>query len=409
MTQRTLYKTIEKLAQRAFANDQDLIKAVLDEIVHNEYINIIGGRIWQLESGQKAYRLIHEQGSIESIGQDFTLAIKDYPVFEEVAKNRTVLADETNKVLRKKGIQHYSATGIGHKIKIGRTEYFEYVMAFNAESTEDSLIYTMNIISQAVTSILQNRKSQEQTRILQSDLDQAWDLQRRLLPEHELEFGPYQLYGISVPERIVGGDFFNYFTFRSDSERIGVAIGDAASKGLSAAAQAFFVSGALMISVENETKISTMLRRINNLVKRIFPDDRFITVFYGEIFSGSGGLCLYANAGHSTPILYRAATNSISLLRSTGPVLGLLPDQNFGTNNINFSKGDILLLYTDGITEANNGQEEYTERRLTNDLLELTHHSAKEIAQIILERVQVFSANGEYSDDKTILVIKRVK
>lgn len=409
MTQRTLYKTIEKLARRDFATDEDLMKEVLDEIVRNEQINIIGGRIWHLQAELKAYRLTYEQGSIENIGLNFTLPIKDYPVFEQVAYRRTVLASETNKTLRKKGIVHYSATGIGERVKIGRTEYYQYLMAFNAQGAENSLVYTMNIISQSVSSLLASRKTEAHTRLLQSDLDQAWELQRHILPAHEFEFGLFQLYGVSLPERIVGGDFFNYYLYKSDQERMGVAIGDAASKGLSAAVQALFVSGALMMGVEFESKISTMLSRINKINRRIFPDDRFLTLFYCELFNSTNGLCIYSNAGHSSPIWYRAESHTCTYLDATGPVLGLLPDQNFGTSNINFSKGDILLLYTDGITEANNGEDEFGEKRLEKILLESAGQTPKRIARKILEEVQTFSAQGEYHDDKTIVVIKRAR
>lgn len=408
MTQRTLFKTIEKLAKREFSSDEELMKSVLDEIVHNEKIDIIGGRIWKLQPAEKSYTLIYEQGKIETIGLQFTLKIKEYPTFEQVAKQRTILASETNKTLRRKGISKYSATGIGERVKIGRTEYYEYLMAFNTERIEESLVYTMKIVSQAVTSLLRNRKSEAQTRMLQSDLDQAWELQRRILPEHEYEFGVYQLYGVSVPDRIVGGDFFNYLPF-ADNDRLAVAIGDAASKGLSAAVQALFVSGALMMSVEYESKISTTLRRVNNIVRRIFPDDRFLTLFYCELFAGNQGLCIYSNAGHASPIYYQNSINTCKYLSVTGPIIGLIENQTFGTNNINFDKGDILLLYTDGITEANDGAEEFGDKRLEQLLVDNAKQTPKRIAQKILEEVQIFSAHGEYHDDKTILVIKRIK
>ena len=87
----------------------------------------------------------------------------------------------------------------------------------------------------------------------------------------EFSFGSYDLYGVSLPEKTVGGDFFNYYPLDDDPDRMAVSIGDAASKGFSAAVQALFVSGALMMSVEAESRISSMLRRINTINRRIFP------------------------------------------------------------------------------------------------------------------------------------------
>lgn len=407
MNQRTLYKTIEKLARQEFQSDEELIIAVLNEVVQNEHIEIIGGRIWRLIPADKSYTLIHEQGKIDSIGLGFTLEIRNYPIFEQVAKLRTVLASETNRIFKRKGIIKYSATGIGDPVRIGRTDYYPYIMAFNSPVLQDPLIYTMNIISQSVTSLLRHRKSEEATRLLQSDLDQARELQRRILPEHEYDFGPYQLYGISLPERVVGGDFFNYLRFAGDSERLGIAVGDAASKGLSAAVQALFVSGALMMSVEYEAKIDSMLRRVNTINRRIFPDERFLTLFYCELFRDARGLCLYSNAGHPSPMFYDARRGASAALDVNGPVIGLMQDPVFSISTARFAKGDVLLLYTDGITEANNGIEEFGEKRLEALLRENARHPAKRIAQTILEEVQRFSALGEYPDDKTIVIIKR--
>jgi len=120
-------------------------------------------------------------------------------------------------------------------------------------------------------------------------------------------------------------------------------------------------------------------------------------------------LFLYANAGHNPPLFIRKNSDEIILLQPTGPVLGPTPMARFTVENINFEKDDVLLIYSDGITDSANAQfENYGDERLVNILKASKHLSAKEICYTVLNDVLKFSARGKYSDDKTIVVIKRV-
>jgi phosphoserine phosphatase RsbU/P len=164
-----------------------------------------------------------------------------------------------------------------------------------------------------------------------------------------------------------------------------------------------------MMSVEFESKIASMLRRINTINRKIFQPDRLLTLFYCELVDGNDGLMLYSNAGHCLPIHYHAADGSCTELSVTGPVIGLMEDAKFGLTNSNLAVGDVLVLYTDGITEAYNGEEEYGEKRLMSQIHGHAKDSTKNIALSILQEVQTYSAVGSYADDKTVVIIKRVK
>ncbi len=410
MNQRKLYHTIENLTPDGYEKDEELLGQLLEEIIKQENIELKGGRIWKLNPNTKSYTLIKQTGDIERIKEGYVIPIEEYPAFLEIAKRRSVAADETNMYLRRKGITKYSATGVGEKVKVNGMRLYPYVLAFNANNADERLLDTLNIISSAVSSAIKTKRSEAQTKLLEKDLDKAREIQRSILPEHEFHFGDYELFGISIADHIVGGDFFDYLPIGEDTDRLGVAIGDAASKGISAAVQALYISGALRMGVEYQTKITTLIKKISNLVYRVFPDERFITLFYAELFDNKNGLCIYANAGHNNPLYLNAATGQIQLLENTGPVLGLSPDQKYSTENINMKTGDILLLYTDGITEARNANFElYGEERLIQKLKDYKGLSAKEITEDILEEVQTFSAQGTYSDDKTLVTVKRVK
>jgi len=411
MDQRKLYRTIEDIASQRFENTEDLLIHVVNKIIESEEIKFNGGRIWKLTPNKKSYRLIYQTGEIEKIQYNYTVRVSDYPVFTQIGRQKTLTANETNKYLRKKGILKYSLTGVGTKIKAGEVNLYPFLLAFNTSPEyDDRLTYTLSIIGSAVTNVLRRTKAEEKTRQIEKDLDKAREIQRSILPEHAFSFGSYELFGVSIAEQIVGGDFFDYLESDGEEDRISVVIGDAASKGLSAAVQALYVSGAIRMGTGFQIKISSLLKRINNLVNRTFPYDRFVTLFYADIIDNKNGLCVFGNAGHNNPLFYKNNSNSVELLPVTGPALGLSPNQIYQIENINLDKGDILLLYTDGITEAmNSDYDMFGEERLMKKLIQYKDNTPKDICHNILQDVITFSQNSSYSDDKTIVVIKRMK
>jgi len=319
-----------------------------------------------------------------------------------------VLASENDQYLRKRGILKYSATGVGEKIQWRNTTLYRYVMAFNADHLGENVTSTLNIISAALGSALRSRRIERKAKVLERDLDKAREIQISILPQHEMYFHAYEMYGVSLADRLVGGDFFDYLQIEGDTERIGIVIGDATSKGLSAAVEALYVSGALRMGFQFQTKISVLLSRVNKLVNKTFTEEHFVSLFYAELTDDKNGLVLYANCGHNNPIFLRDQSDRPELLEATAQVLGPFPTETFKTESILMKKGDVLLLYTDGIPEATNEQGEfYGEDRLFQKILESRGQSAREITQHILQDVQVFNSSGTQSDDKTIVAIKR--
>ena len=379
-------------------------------MIVNEATRIRGGRIWKLEPASGSYRLLRQYGEIEEIQKNFRIRVVDYPMFGQLDKKGTIVANETNRYLRQKGISHYSATGVGEKIPWKTYNLYQYVLAINADYLKEDMLYTLNILGSALTSALRNRRTESKAKELERDLDKAREIQRSILPVHELKFSLYDLYGISLSERIVGGDFFDYLQASDDKDRLGVVIGDAASKGLSAAAQALYVSGAIRMGVEFQTKMSTLIGRLNRLVNKTFTPEHFISMVYAEFTDSDNGLVSYVNAGHCFPILLHAATGQTELLGATGQIIGPFPWEKYRTEFTIMRRGDILVLYTDGIVEASNDKGEmYGEDRLIARLKDLRNQTPKEICQLIVEDVQKHNKLIEYSDDKTIVVIRRSK
>jgi phosphoserine phosphatase RsbU/P len=409
MDQKRLYRTLESIASRNFQSEKELLADIVKQIVRNEEIQLIGGRIWKLDPKKKAYKIVFQTGKVEQIPDEFSLQLKEYPFFERIAEDRTILAEETNKTLISKGILKYSATGIGRKVGIGNKKYYEYLLAVNSHMMGDDLRYTLNIVATALTSKLSERYLNQSRKNLIADIDKAKQLQRSILPAHEYKFHWYDLFGVTIPAENVAGDFYDYLKIGDEDERLGVVVGDAASKGLGAAAEAMYISGALRMASTFQINISPMMSRLNQLVNKIFSDEKFTSLFYGELSNDKKGLFLYGNAGHNPPIFYNKKFQSITLLNPTGPLLGPAPNSRYETDSLNFHKGDILVIYSDGIVEAANDKFEfYGDERLQRIVQASVLKTPKEIIADILEDVIKFStAESRYQDDKTIVVIKR--
>ncbi|MGE5811103.1 MAG: serine/threonine-protein phosphatase, partial [Ignavibacteria bacterium] len=210
MDQKKLYKTVEAIASQNFPSEQEMLVSVLNQLIDHEEINITGGRIWKLNPEEVTYDLVFQTGKVEKIDPGFQLKIDGYPQFEILGKERTILGNETNETLRQKGIFKYSATGVGDKIKIDKKPYYEYLLAFNSDDINEEFRITLNIIATAVTSQIKQKRYSLRAKLFKADLDKARELQKSILPAHEYRFRNYELFGITDPAEIVGGDFFDY-------------------------------------------------------------------------------------------------------------------------------------------------------------------------------------------------------
>jgi sigma-B regulation protein RsbU (phosphoserine phosphatase) len=409
MNQRRLYHTIESFASEHFKTEKDLLKHVLNEIVKSEDIRLKGGRIWQYEPATETYSLIHQIGQIDKLEAGYRLQISRYPLFQHLVEQRSIITNETDKYLLKKGILKFSATGVGDLMPYRGKMVYQYVLAFNSDFMEQDMLPNLNIISLAVTAALRNKRIEYKAKLLAQDIDKAREIQQSILPDPFVHFFYYDVYGISVPDRIVGGDFFDYIFSDDTKDRLTVIVGDAASKGFRAAAQALYVVGALRMGIAHHTKTATLMSGINKIVSRSFSEEQFVSMFYAELTDGAKGLLLYANAGHNSPMVYHTQENSIELLEPTGLILGPFPRGNYRVESTLLKKGDVAVIYTDGITEASRiDGVPYGEKRLADNVQKLAGRGAKEICTSLIRDVEQFAEGADDSDDRTIVVIKRV-
>ena len=158
MKQKRLYRTIETVASKKFNNNNELLIEVVEQLLKNTEINITGGRVWHLDIEKEGYSLVYQTGNVQKIEVDFLLPLKDYPVLDLISIERTILANETNKILQKKGIFKYSASGVGQRKKIAGKSYYEYLIAVNSDNIDDELRYTLNIVATVLTQKINERR-----------------------------------------------------------------------------------------------------------------------------------------------------------------------------------------------------------------------------------------------------------
>jgi len=247
---------------------------------------------------------------------------------------------------------------------------------------------------------------------LDNDLTLARDVQSMLLPRHFPDHPKLDIGASYRPAQKVGGDLYDFFDLGEN--RIGIAVADVSGKGVPASLMMTIALTNLRHLAQAHTSPAEVLRRLNERMYGELHEAMFITLLYAVIDLENETLTL-ARGGHELPIhISRGANGKFGseMVSSNGMALALFPPELFDTEiedrELSFHSGDLLLPYTDGVTEASNQEgEEFTHQRLARLLLEVRERSASEINQIILERVAQFSSQLRLADDFTLVAVKR--
>ncbi|HUI56367.1 MAG TPA: SpoIIE family protein phosphatase [Bryobacteraceae bacterium] len=242
-------------------------------------------------------------------------------------------------------------------------------------------------------------------RIIKRELSQAADIQRGTLPDKAPEVAGTDLAGFNAACRTVGGDYYDFFPYPDG--RVAMALGDVSGKGMPASLMMMALHARVHVLAEDPGDLAAFMTRLNKATCAKCPSNRFITFFFCVLDTNTGEL-KYGNAGHNPPILVRASGDA-QMLEGGGPVLGILPFITYGEQKISLDRGDMLVLYSDGVTEATNAnQDEYGEERFTLVLTEQRHRPAREIVEAVTKSLAEFAAGAPQADDITLVVAKRV-
>lgn len=241
---------------------------------------------------------------------------------------------------------------------------------------------------------------------MRQELAIAQDVQAQLFPQRKPPVTTLTFSGSCRPAREVGGDYFDFID--AGSGGLGLAVGDISGKGVSAALLMASLQGALRSHATiHGARVATMFKAINRLMCDSAPDSKFATLFYAH-YDDLTRTLTYASAGHNPALLIRrdaAGLRQVELLASTGIVLGVMPDLPFEQRTIALVPGDILVIYTDGITEAEDlAGSFFGEERLCELVATLDAASPDALRDQILGVVERFAAGAPQHDDMTVLV-----
>ncbi len=255
--------------------------------------------------------------------------------------------------------------------------------------------------------LLHRRRMEEAQAMIrmQEEVRLALEIQRNLLPKTPPRLTGYDVAGRSVPAQGVGGDYFDFIPM--DDRRMAVCLGDVSGKGMPAA----LLMANLQAGVRGQTLLKATpadcLRHSNTLLHQNTDAEKFATCFYGILDVTEHCLC-YANAGHERPV-YLSRAGGMKTLDTGGLLLGVIPGATFPEDRVTVDSGDVLVLYSDGITEAVDAEDrEFGVDRLREVVQRHPDATADELLDRIMAAVDAHAGAGPPSDDRTLVVVRRL-
>jgi serine phosphatase RsbU (regulator of sigma subunit) len=239
---------------------------------------------------------------------------------------------------------------------------------------------------------------------MEQEIQKAAEIQNHLLPAEGPPIDGYEVFGTSLMCRAVGGDYYDYLAL--DGGRVGVGLGDVAGKGMPAALLMASFQASLRALSELGMPVHETITRMNRVMCKTVPDNRFVTFFFG-ILDPSAHSMTYVNAGQTPPYLVRA-TGGIEQLGQSGPPLGLLEESTYQPHVVTMQPGDILICYSDGVSEASAPEgDQFGEERLAALVEAERARSPVDIVRVVTEAMAAHCAGRTYGDDVTIVILKR--
>jgi serine phosphatase RsbU (regulator of sigma subunit) len=260
-------------------------------------------------------------------------------------------------------------------------------------------------LAMETSTVLENARLMSEERVkrrMEQELSIARDMQRTMLPARLPETGWFCAFASSQACFQVGGDYYDVMEL---SESLwGTVVADVSGKGVSAALLTSLLQGAFFATAGHASQLSEIMVRVNRYICERSQMRNYATVFYCTV--DKEGNARWINAGHCPPVVVRAG-GKIELLPASGCPVGLFPNAPFGQEDTRLVSGDKLVIYTDGVTEAETtGGEQFGDERLIELLRQNSSLSAARMHQLIIDEVAAFTAGAPQSDDVTLVVLE---
>src|SRR5712664_2819442 len=245
---------------------------------------------------------------------------------------------------------------------------------------------------------------QQQRDDLLKDVELAAQVQRLFLPMGRPAIAGLEIAGMMQPSRGVGGDYYDYIPI--DAHTTQVIIADVAGKGVPAALLMSATAAAMRLEANRDRNMLQQVERLNTEIGAVSDPERYVTLLVAEIDTDKR-IIRYVNCGHNPALLFRATTGTLTRMDSSCPPIGLSPDEICELASADLSSGDVLVFYTDGVTEAENGLgQEFGMERLSAAVLRGSLLPAEDLMANIYNSAADFCGDVGFHDDVTIVVVK---
>jgi serine phosphatase RsbU (regulator of sigma subunit) len=295
-------------------------------------------------------------------------------------------------------------------LSVDQTEVFGIIYAdspvFETNFTEEHLNILTTLASVASIRVENARHLDErfERERMERDLELATEIQQSFQPSAPPVMDDYEFQGTSFSCYEIGGDYYDFIP-QHDGKML-VALGDVSGKGTAAALLMSSVHAAIHAQVAAKTPLYEMVKSVNQYLAENTPTNRFVTLFVAELDPQTGTL-RYINAGHNPPLVARSG-GQVEQLESGGFPLGILPMADFEIGQLNLEAGESLVIYSDGVSEANNLQEEeFGMERLTQVVSRNLKSSATGMRDKIESALSAFTKTAAPNDDITLVIVKR--
>ena len=282
---------------------------------------------------------------------------------------------------------------------------------FTLESTEPDVYtgYDLDLFekftNQVAISIEKARLHREvlSKKRLEQEISIAREIQMSFLPPQDPQIKGFEVAGLNLPSRLVSGDYYDFI--RIVEGQWGLVIGDVSGKGIPSALIMASFRASLLAEIRNNYSIRTIMSKVNQLLWESTDSNQFVTAFYG-VLDEKRRILTYCNAGHNPGLLIHADGTS-TRLETGGLILGAFADASYWESYVQIQPNEILLLYTDGVTEIyDEAEEEFGVDRLLELVSAHRTLSTREITLVVKEKIIEFAANRTIQDDFTLLVLK---
>ncbi|MCG3208477.1 MAG: hypothetical protein FOGNACKC_02082 [Anaerolineae bacterium] len=276
--------------------------------------------------------------------------------------------------------------------------------------SDDELNLLQLMANQAAIAIENARLHQEEIKRqrMEDELAVGQQIQLSLLPNGHPEADGWDFASIYQPSQLVGGDFYDFFQLAGDPNQLGLVIADVSGKGVPAALFMALSRSIIRTKSMSGRHPAGVLRRANTLIYKDTRSKLFLTAFYATLDLQSGWMA-YSNAGHNYPMWLRAETGKVTELVARGTIMGAFEQIDLEESEIDIAPGDMIIFYTDGVTEAMNAKEElFGEERLQSVIEARPHAGAQEMLDAIVAAVNEYTDETPQADDFTIFIVKRL-